>query len=468
MAQGTTDTALIGELIDHFGEVYLKGPGVRRKILIALGHQIAKIDDKLNQQVNTILHDEHFQELEAIWRGARYLVESYEDSNSVVIKVLDISWAELEKDFDRAIEVDQSEIFSKIYQKEFGMPGGEPFGVLIGNYTISHSVKHTGRDDIDILSKMASVAAASFAPFIINAHPSLFELSTFRELNSFVNLDRTFQQKSYLKWKSFRSSEDARFVGITLPSILIRRPYVKTPTRKDKFLFAEKHGNSIEQYLWIGSCFAFASVLGRNFRNSGWLSHMTGVGREGGGIVFDTPKYGSDVDGQEKMSAEVLISDDLEREISEHGFIPLTYTTNSPVGVFYSASSAQTPKAYLEDSAHLNSRYSSMLQYIFCTSRFAHYLKVIVREKIGSFISAEECKNYLQRWIMSYVTTNDEDDEILRIRFPLRAAKISVHEKDGVAGSFLCVAHIKPHFQLESIETSVQFVAEVVPNRVTG
>ncbi|MCG8425786.1 MAG: type VI secretion system contractile sheath large subunit, partial [Chromatiales bacterium] len=345
----------------------------------------------------------------------------------------------------------------------------EPFGVLLGNYQVTHLSRISGQDDIQILSGMSAIAAASFAPFIVNAHPSLLELDSFAELHGSVNLTTTFQQKSYIKWKAFRKTEDARFVGITLPRLLIREPYAKTATRVDKFVYSDRTKSGDKgDYLWIGSSFAFGSVLARCFSSTGWLAEITGVRSYSGGTVDDLPTPISEVDRQGKMPAEVLITDDLERELSDHGFIPLSYTTNSDIGVFYSASSVQSPQSYAEKIAQINSKYSSMLQYVFCTSRFSHYLKVIVRDKVGAFASAEDCRHYLQNWILNYVMSTDEASEKLLSQYPLRDAKISVYEQTGSAGAYFCIAHIKPHFQLEAIETSIHFVAEVVPARVTG
>ena len=440
----------------------------RENVKSHIHHKIVWIDEIINEQISEITQHPEFKALESLWRAIRFLAWQNENLRKVKLKILDVSWQELSKDLDKAIEFDQSAVFQKVYQDEFGMAGGEPFSVLIGDYYVKHKLGDEGVDDIRTLSRMSQVAAASFAPFIVNADPGLFELESYAKMPSSLNIERTFQQKSYIKWKAFRESDDSRFIGITLPRVLVKEPHNPLSLRSDGFLYHEKTVGSEKNYSWIGSNFLFGTVLARNYLESGWLSSITGIGALGSGITSGIVRKSSPVDSRYRMTSEVIISDRLERTFSENGFIPLSSTTNSDVGAFYSASSAQKAMKYQSESAQENSQIAAKLSYVFCTSRFAHYLKVIIREKIGSFTSANQCRDYLQKWIMDYVTSVDEDDELLRSKYPLRSAKVYVNEKAGLDGVYNCTVYLTPHMQLESIETSLQFVAEVVPNRMAS
>ncbi len=455
------------ELVDVLGREALQ-KGISKLIIIyQLNDLIASIDKQIQEQLDEVLHHSAFQALESSWMGCNYLLEQVGYNYQVKVRLLNVSWAELNRDVTRAIEIDQSEIFNKVYSYEFGIAGGEPFGVMLCNYDISLYPKSSGVDDIRLLKGLAAVAAASFSPFIFNADPSLLDLEKFSMMHSTLNLSRTYQQLNFTKWKALRSIEDARFIGLTLPSLYVRRAYRHNHLRRDQFIYRESV-NGPDDYLSFGAVFAFGAVLARCFTNTGWLAEIVGERYFGGGAVPGLSIHKSEVDNQQLIASEVMIPDALERSLTEFGFIPVCYSANSGTGMFYSAPSIQSPAKYTSQQATINARYSAMMQYVLCTSRFAHYLKIIVRDRVGSFSTPEECRNFLQTWIMNYVMATDEASDVLLARYPLRDARVIVTERAGASGSYICTVHLKPHFQLETIETSIQFSAEVVTNRLTG
>lgn len=442
-------------------------PSKKASLLMAINRQIAAIDHCLQVQLDSIIHDPVYQALESAWRGCHYLLEQIGPTHSVKVKLLDISAKELNRDITRAIEVDQSELFNKVYSREFGTAGGEPFGVMLCNYPIASNIRKHGVDSIGLINGLSAVAAASFCPFIFNADPSLIDLEDFSALNSNLDLTRTYQQLSFTRWKSLRSKEDSRFIGLTLPYVYIRRPYKPSNLRCDQFVYKEPQ-HQPEHFLKMGAIYAFGAVMARCFANTGWLAEITGDRYFGGGIVPGLNEHRSEIDREKRIFTEIVIPDALERTLTEYGFISLCCSVNAGEGAFYSVPSIQVPAKYSSAEATINARYSAMLQYVLCTSRFAHYLKVIVRDQIGDFATAEECRSYLQNWIMQYVMATDEASEVLLAKYPLRDARVLVSEIAGASGSYNCVVHLKPHFQLETIETSIQFSAEVVTNRITG
>ncbi|MGD8932864.1 MAG: type VI secretion system contractile sheath large subunit [Chromatiales bacterium] len=442
----------------------------KEELLNRLSSDIADLDALLNEQLNAILHHPRFQRLEASWRGLRYLYDQCRGAEGVKLRVLNLSWKELAGDLQRAIEFDQSKFFNKIYNEEFGSPGGEPFGVILGDYEIRlrSSAEHPV-NDLDVLESLSHVSAAAFVPMIMGAHPAFFGLDSFAQLGTPLNLPRTFQQTEYLKWRSFRDSEDARFLGLVLPRVLMRLPYEDLGGRSDAFRFVEEvSGPDSSRYLWGTAVYAFGSVLSRAFSQSGWPANIQGVERgvETGGLVTGLPLHGFNTDlvgVANKYSTDVLITDTQEKELGELGFIPLCYCKDTRWCAFYGSASIQKPKVYDEVAATVNARLSAMLQYMFCVSRFAHYLKIIGRDRVGSFATAQQCETYLQRWLLNY--TIDADDATLdtKARAPLREGKVEVREKPGKPGSFNCVMHLRPHFQLDQVVTSIKLVTEITP-----
>jgi type VI secretion system ImpC/EvpB family protein len=441
-----------------------------RQLTRLLSRDIAGLDALLTRQVNAILHHPAFQKLEASWRGLRYLVEQVPEGENIKVRVLNVSWKELTRDLDRALEFDQSQLFRKVYGEEFGTPGGEPFGVLLGDYEIHNKPGPDHPfDDTGALVKISAVAAAAFAPFIAGAHPSLLELICFTELERPSNLSRTFEQVDYLKWRALRQTEDARFLGLTLPRVLMRLPYGDDNTRKDGFRFREDVEDPDRRgFLWGNASYAFGAVLVRAFADCGWFAEIRGVPREavGGGLVTGLPVYSFHTDKTHvapRSSTNVNLTDLVEKDLSEFGFIPLCHCPDTELAAFYSNPSLQRPQVYDEVAATMNARLSAMLQYMLCVGRFAHYLKVLARDKIGSIGEPRELEELLHRWLLKYVLSGSEDSETAKAQYPLRDAKVQVREHPGKPGSYLSVIHLQPHFQLDVVTTGVRLTTELNP-----
>ncbi|MFC3151755.1 type VI secretion system contractile sheath large subunit [Litoribrevibacter euphylliae] len=442
------------------------------QILSVLSRAISDIDRLLNEQVNDIIHRTEFQKLEASWRGLLYLseqTEAHDREQKVKLKLLPLSWNELTRDISRAIEFDQSEFFKLIYGSEFDTAGGEPFGVLIGDYQVSHRPR-TGNSnsDIDILKDIARSSAAAFAPFVTSAHPSLFGVDHFSELGVVTDITSHFKQVEYLKWRSLRAMEDSKFLGITVPQVLMRSPYKDDGLRKDLFRFNEKIRSAEKDYLWGNSAYAFASVLVRAFSESGWFGQIRGLkaGQYNHGIVTDLPGCQYETSKYQKFvkpSVNVLVGERLESELSENGFIPLSSIPYSEHSAFFSNASVRLPPLFDKAVANVNSKLSSMLQYILCVSRFAHYIKVIGRDKVGSFQSADSCQRELQGWLHGYTTASDSASEEVRARYPLHEGQIQVKEMRGQPGRYFSIIRLQPHFQLDQMATSIKLVTELTP-----
>jgi type VI secretion system ImpC/EvpB family protein len=444
----------------------------KQRLVRRLNADVARLDRVLNDALNSILHAPAFQRLEASWRGLQYLVNraDYEDDANIKIRVLDVTWSELEKDFDRATEFDQSQLFRKVYENEFGMPGGEPYGVLIADYQVhpEPNAQHP-HDDMAIVQALSQVAAAAFCPVILNASPAMFGLDSFAGLEHRVDHARTFGQLNYLKWRGLRDREDSRFVGLTLPHTLMRLPYEDDGRRVDRFQFQEDvAGPDFRKYLWGGAAFAVGEVLMRSFAQAGWLADIRGVrrGEERGGLVTGLPVHWFTTDRTgvaTKCSTDVVVSDELEKQLSDLGFIPLCHCPDTEFSAFYSNQSIQKPKIYDREVATVNARISSMIQYMLCVSRFAHYVKVLARERSGSFTEAQEFEDLLHRWIIKYVGGDREATPDVKARRPLREAQVKVQSVPGKPGSFQCVMHLAPHYELDELSASVKLTTELTP-----
>jgi type VI secretion system protein ImpD len=446
----------------------------RSALLRALDRDIALLDGLLTEQVNAILHHPRFQRLEATWRGVQFLVAQADGVDDVKIKVLNISWPELVRDLERAVEFDQSQLFKKVYDEEFGMPGGEPYGILVGDYEIHHrrSQEHP-TDDVAALKALSAVAAAAFAPFVTSIAPSVLGLDTFHELGMPLDLQAVFRQVDYARWNSLQETEDARFLGIVLPRILMRRPHADDGSRIDRFRFREDVEDPRgDNHLWGNAAFAFAAVLVRAFAQYGWFADIRGAERDvfGGGLVRGLPIDDFATDGPGvaiKYSTDVSISERQEKELADLGLIPLSKAKDTPYSVFYSNPSMQRSKRYDSAVASINARISTMLQYVFCVSRFAHYIKVLGREKVGSFASAEDCQEFLQRWLHAYCSANDDAGVEQKARYPLREGQVQVREAPGRPGVYLGTIHLRPHFQLDQVVSSFRLVTELAPTRAS-
>ncbi|UTV26493.1 type VI secretion system contractile sheath large subunit [Photobacterium atrarenae] len=446
------------------------------RIKIMLRRAIESIDKRLNEQINEILHYEDFKRLESSWRGIRYLTEQNsgcETEMTCKVKIINLNWHELSRDIGRAIDFDQSDFFRLIYSNEFTMPGGEPFGLLLGDYRISHK-SHSGlsSNDIDTLQGISSASAAAFAPFITAADPSLFGVDRFSDLAHVKDIAAQFSQAEYFKWRSLRESEDSRFLGIVVPSMLMREPYKRDGSRRECFYFNEKIQNSETDYLWGNGAYAFAAVTLKAFSESGWFSQIRGIvpGQFKRGLVFNLPKSRIQLSRNVEMlkpAVDLQVGDHLEKQLSDGGFIPLSALYQTEYLAFYSNASVNKPRRYESESANVNSRLSSMLQYTLCASRFAHYIKVMGRDKIGSYNTAEELENEFQRWLFQYTTASDEASDEVRAKYPLNEAKIKVREYAGRTGYFYSIIHLRPHFQLDEMVSSMRLITELSPNNYT-
>src|SRR6266436_8523994 len=426
---------------------------------------VAAIDAKMSAQLNAIMHDPKFLKLEGSWRGLHYLVQNSETGTSLKLRVLNLSKRELGRDLSRAIEFDQSQIFKKIYENEFGTPGGEPYGSLIGDYEWTNHP-----DDVETLRLMSNIAAAAFAPFISGTSSQMFGFKSWTELTRPRDLAKIFDTIEYTKWRSFRDSEDARFVSLVMPRTLARLPYGAATKPIDEFGYEEApfdesgaarsmdHGH----YCWMNAAYVMGTRLTDAFAQTGFCVAIRGA--EGGGKVENLPFHvftSDDGDLDAKCPTEIGITDRREFELSNLGFLPLCHYKNTDYAVFFGAQSIQKPKKYDRPEATANAAISARLPYIMASSRFAHFLKVMARDKIGSAMEASDCERWLNRWISNYVNPNVDAGQDMKARFPLREAKVEVREIPGKPGSYNAIAYLRPWLQMEELTTSMRLVARI-------
>lgn len=427
---------------------------------VAINARIAEIDRLLSAQMNEIVHNQEFQKLEGSWRGLHHLVKNSLTGTQLKIRVMSVTKKELLKDFERALEFDQSALFKKIYEEEYGTFGGAPYGALIGDYEFGNHPQ-----DLALLESLSQVAAAAHAPFISAAAPEMFGWDTFGEMTEVRDISKIFDRTEYAKWRSFRESEDSRYVGLTLPHVLGRVPYGAATKPTETFNFEENvDGTDHKKYLWSNAAYAMGTRLTEAFSMHGWCVAIRGV--EGGGLVDGLPTHTFETDEGEvamKCPTEVAITDRREKEFSDNGFIPLVHCKGTDYAAFFATQSANKAKKYDTDAANANARLSTQLQYIFAVSRFAHYLKSMMRDKIGSFMSKQEAQIFLNRWISKYVLENDVAPAAQKAKYPLREARVDVSEVPGKPGCYRAVAFLRPHFQLDELSVSLRLVAELPP-----
>jgi type VI secretion system protein ImpC len=446
-------------LIADFVKEAMQGQLVVSKNLEStINARIAEIDRLISAQLNEVMHHEAFQKLEGSWRGLRHLVFETETSNMLKIRVMNVSKKELGKELETAIEFDQSAVFKGIYEQEYGMFGGEPYGLLIGDYEISNSYQ-----DLTFLEKISGVAAAAHAPFISAAAPQMFGWDSFTQLTEVRDLAKIFDQVEYGKWRSFRESEDSRYVGLTLPHTLMRLPYSRDTLATETFNFTEDvDGRDHKKYLWGNAAYSFGTRVTEAFALYNWCVAIRGV--EGGGLVGGLPTHTFQTDDGEvalKCPTEIAITDRREKEFSDLGFIPLVHCKNQDYAAFFGAQSCNKAKKYNDENANANARLSSQLQYMFAVSRVAHYLKSICRDKVGSFMNRGECERFLNTWVRNYVTEDDNASPAVKAQYPLRDARVDVMDVPGKPGVYRAVAYLKPHFQLDELTVSLRLVAEL-------
>jgi type VI secretion system protein ImpC len=446
---------LIGELVAQLVQGTVT---VQRDLATSIDARVAELDQLISAQLNVILHHPEFQRLEGSWRGLKQLVGKARTGTMLRIKVLNASKQDLIKDFKSAPDYDQSALFKGVYEEEYGTFGGAPYAALVGDFEFSRSP-----EDFHLLEELSHVAASAHAPFISAAGSRLFGLESFSEISRPRNLAKLFDTVEYAKWKSFRESEDARYVGLVLPHTLGRLPYGPETLPVEAFDFREDvDGSDHGKYLWSNAAYAYAIRLAEAFAEFGWLAAIRGV--EGGGLVEDLPSHCFRTDDGEvalKCPTEVAITDRNEKLLSDLGFIALVHCKNTDYAAFFSGQSVQKSRTYTTDAANANARLSTQLPYIFAVSRIAHYLKAIMRDKVGSFASRQGVEDYLNTWLAQYVLLDDSASQEAKSKFPLREARVEVVEVPGKPGVYRAAAFLRPHFQLDELTVSLRLVAEL-------
>lgn len=422
---------------------------------------IAEIDRKLTDQINQIMHHAEFQQLEGAWRGLHYLVNNTETDELLKIRVMCISKKELGRTLKRykGVGWDQSPIFKRVYEEEYGQFGGEPIGCLVGDYHFDHSPP-----DVEMLGELARISAAAHCPFISGADPAVMQMDSWQELANPRDLTKIFANTEYAAWRSLRESEDARYLGLAMPRFLARLPYGARTNPVDEFEFEEEtDGANHERYTWANSAYAMAANINRSFKEYGWCTSIRGV--ESGGAVANLPchTFPTDDGGVDmKCPTEIAISDRREAELAKNGFMPLVHRKNSDFAAFIGAQSLQKPAEYNDADATANARLSARLPYLFACCRFAHYLKCIVRDKIGSFNERDDMERWLNDWVMNYVDGDPvNSSQETKARKPLAAAEVQVQEIEDNPGYYSARFFLRPHYQLEGLTVSLRLVSKL-------
>lgn len=426
-----------------------------------IGSIIAEIDKKLTDQINQIIHHPDYQKLEGAWRGLHYLVNNTETDEMLKIRVMNISKKDLHKTLRRykGSAWDQSPIFKKLYEEEYGAFGGEPYGCIVGDYFVDNSPP-----DVELLEEISKIAAAIHAPFITGASPATFDMDSWQELSNPRDLSGIFGTPDYAAWRALRDSEDSRYLGLTLPRFLSRLPYGAKSDPVEEFDFEEETaGADSSKYCWANSAYAMAVNVNRSFKEYGWCSNIRGI--ESGGAVEGLPTHTFPTDDggvDMKCPTEISISDRREAELAKSGFMPLIHKKNSNLAAFIGAQSLQKPAQYDDPDATANANLAARLPYLFATCRFAHYLKCIVRDKIGSFKERDDMQKWLQKWIMQYVHGDPAHaTEKEKAKKPLAAAEVIVEDVEGNPGYYTSQFFLRPHYQLEGLTVSLRLVAKL-------
>ena len=431
-----------------------------KNLTVTINSAIAAIDKALSTQLSAIMQNEKFQKLEGSWRGLHHLVSNSETSTQLKIRMLNISKKELTRDLEKAVEFDQSQIFKKIYESEFGTAGGEPYSALIGDYEFS-----SHPDDINLLTNMSNIAAAGFCPFISASAPEMFGFESFTELSKPRDLEKIFESAEYIKWRSFRDSEDSRFVVLTMPRVLARLPYGKDTKPIEAFNFEEvkvEGGPKHDDYCWMNAAYAMGAVLTRSYAEYGWCTSIRGA--EGGGKVEGLHSHvfvSDDGDMDQKCPTEIGITDRREAELSKLGFLPLCHYKSTDYAVLFGAQTTQKPKKFDDPDATANTEISARLPYIMATSRIAHFLKVMARDKVGSFMEASDAEEWLNKWISNFVNASPGASAYMKARYPLAEASIQVKEIPGQPGAYSAIAWLRPWLQMEELTASLRLVAKI-------
>ncbi len=448
---------LIGEFVN---QILDEGMTVKKDTVDMITRRIADLDELISKQLNEIMHAPEVQKMEASWRGLHYLVMNTETSTSLKLRLLNVSRKDLQADLEKATEFDQSALFKKVYEEEYGTFGGHPYSLLIGDFEFGRHPQH-----VALLEKLSQVAAAAHAPFLAAADPALFDMDRFTELAGPRDLAKVMESTELIKWNSFRASEDSRYVTLALPHVLLRLPYGADTIPVEEFAYEEDvDGKNHDKYLWGNCAYALGLRITTAFAQHKWCAAIRGV--EGGGLVEGLPAHTFPTDDGDialKCPTEIAITDRREKELNDLGFISLIHCKGTDYAAFFGGQTANKPKVYDTPQATANARLSSQLPYMLAASRFAHYIKVIMRDKIGSFMTKDQVQAYLNRWIRNYVLGNDDAPQGMKAKYPLREARVDVAEIPGKPGSYKSVVFLRPHFQLEELTASIRLVAELPP-----
>ena len=447
------------DMVKEFINQVLEGKmTLSRDAEATIGARIAEIDRMVSLQLNEVLHHPSFQKLEATWRGIWHLVTQSETSEMLKIKLLNVPKRDLLRDLQRALDFDQSAFFKKVYEEEFGVFGGAPFGALVGDYEFGRS-----GEDVELLEKVAQVAAAAHAPFLSAASPEMINLTEYSQLTGIRDVGKVFDSTEYARWKGFRATDDSRYVALTLPHVLMREPYGKDTKQIDEFAFEEGvDGRDHSKYLWGNAAYSLATRLTNSFAKYGWCAAIRGV--ESGGLVEGLATHNFRTDEGDvalKCPTEVSITDRREKELADQGFVPLVHCKGTDYAAFFSVQTANKPKLYDKVEANANARLSAQLPYMLAMSRFAHYLKAMMRDKLGSTMSRSQAELFLNQWIANYVIADDNASPSAKAERPLREARIEVMEVPGKPGALRAVAFLRPHFQLDELTVSLRLVADL-------
>lgn len=447
-------------LAEFATQVLDEGMAVDKDTVAMINDRISQIDALISDQLNQIIHHPELQKLEASWRGLHQLVSNTETSARLKLRLLNVGKNELQNDLEKAVEFDQSALFKKIYEEEYGTFGGHPFSLLIGDFTFGRHPQ-----DIGLLEKLSNVAAAAHAPFIAAASPRLFDMNSFTELAVPRDLTKIFESLELIKWRAFRESEDSRYVSLALPNFLLRLPYGPETRPVEGMNYVEDvNGTDHSKYLWGNAAWVLAQRITEAFAKYGWCAAIRGA--EGGGAVEGLPAHTfrtSSGDLSLKCPTEVAITDRREKELNDLGFISLCHKKNSDVAVFFGGQTTNKARLYNTNEANANARLSAMLPYVLAASRFAHYLKVIMRDKVGSFMTRDNVQTYLNNWIADYVLINDNAPQEIKAQYLLREARVDVSEVAGKPGAYRATVFLRPHFQLEELSASIRLVANLPP-----
>lgn len=447
-------------LLEFANQLIQQGNVAHSNVSAFIAERIRQIDELITAQLNEFLHDPRFLKLEGSWRGLDYLVSNSKTNTKLKLRLLNATKKDLIDDLEKSPEFDQSQLFKKVYEEEYGTFGGHPYSCLVGDYEFSRSAI-----DLGLLEKLSAVAAAAHAPFLAAANPKLFDLESFEQISVPRDLGKTFQSLELVKWNSFRNNEDSRYVSLFLPRVLMRLPYGPDTSPVDGFNFNEDvNGTNTKLFCWGNPAYVMAERITNAFSHYGWTAAIRGV--EGGGLVEGLPAYSFRTaagDIELKCPTETAITDRREKELSDQGFIALCHCKGTDYAAFFGAQTVQRPRIYDVDDANANSLLSVRLPYVLAASRFAHYIKVMMRDKIGSFMTRDKVELFLNTWIANYILLNDDAPQSVKAKYPLREGRVDVFDVPGVPGSYRAVVYLRPHFQMEELTASIRLVATLPP-----